>query len=72
MIAGAFRVPENADRKVSQLLEQGYEARILGVNRWNLTVVSYGSYQTRDEALRQLDSIQKNVAEDSWLLIQEF
>ena len=72
VIAGAFRVPENADRKVSQLLEQGYEARILGVNRWNLTVVSYGSYKTRDEALRQLDSIQKNVADDSWLLIQEF
>lgn len=72
VIAGAFRVPENADRKVSQLLKQGYEARILGVNRWNLTVVSYGSYGTRDEALRELDSIQKNVAEDSWLLIQEF
>ena len=72
VIAGAFRVPENADRKVAQLLEQGYEARILGVNRWNLTVVSYGSFETRDQALRQLDSIQKNVAEDSWLLIQEF
>ena len=57
---------------MSQLLEQGYEARILGVNRWNLTVVSYGSYKTRDEALRELDSIQKNVANDSWLLIQEF
>ena len=72
VIAGAFRVPENADRKVAQLLEQGYEARILGVNRWNLTVVSYGSFETRNEALRELDSIQKNVAEDSWLLIQEF
>jgi hypothetical protein len=72
VIAGAFRVPENAERKVSQLLEQGYQARILGVNRWNLTVVSYGSYETRGEALNELDSIQKNVAEDSWLLIQEF
>jgi len=72
VIAGAFRVPENADRKVGQLIEQGYEARILGVNRWNLTVVSYGSYKTRSEALGALDSIQKNVAEDSWLLIQEF
>lgn len=72
VIAGAFRIPENADRKVAQLLEQGYEARILGVNRWNLTVVSYGSYETRGEALRELDSIQKHVAKDSWLLIQEF
>lgn len=73
VIAGAFRVPENADRKVSQLQDQGYDdARILGVNRWNLTVVSYGSFKTRFEALKELDSIQKNVAEDSWLLIQEF
>jgi hypothetical protein len=42
------------------------------VNRWNLTVVSYGSYSTREEALKELDSIQKYVAEDSWMLIQEF
>jgi nucleoid DNA-binding protein len=72
VIAGAFRFPENADRKVNQLLNEGYEARILGVNRWNLTVVSYGSFSTRDEALKELDSIQKYVAKDSWLLIQEF
>jgi len=72
VIAGAFRFPENADRKVSQLLSEGYDAKILGVNRWNLTVVSYGSFSTRDEALKELDSIQKYVATDSWLLIQEF
>jgi hypothetical protein len=72
VIAGAFRYPDNAERKVNQLLDEGYEARILGVNRWNLTVVSYGSYKTREEALLELDSIQKYVAKDSWLLIQEF
>ena len=72
VIAGAFRNPDNADRKVNQLLNEGYDARILGVNRWNLTVVSYGSFKTREEALLELDSIQKYVAKDSWLLIQEF
>lgn len=72
VIAGAFRFPENADRKVNQLLNEGYDAQILGVNRWNLTVVSYGSYKTREEAILELDSIQKYVAKDSWLLIQEF
>ncbi len=72
VIAGAFRNPDNADRKVNQLLNEGYDARILGVNRWNLTVVSFGSYKTREEALLELDSIQKYVAKDSWLLIQEF
>ena len=72
VIAGAFRFPENADRKVNQLLQEGYDARILGVNKWNLTVVSYGSFSSRDEALENLSQIKKNVAKDSWLLIQEF
>lgn len=72
VIAGAFRFPQNADRKVKQLLQEGYDSRILGVNKWNLTVVSYGSFSTRDEALENLSEIRNNVAKDSWLLIQEF
>ncbi|MDH3322623.1 MAG: SPOR domain-containing protein [Flavobacteriaceae bacterium] len=72
VIAGAFRFPENADKKVKDLLDQGYDARILGVNKWNLTVVSYGSYTSREEAYEILSEIKSNVARDSWLLIQEF
>jgi len=72
VIAGAFRFPENANRKVNQLLQEGYDARILGVNKWNLTVVSFGSYADRDEAVENLSQIRKNVAKDSWLLIQDF
>lgn len=72
VIAGAFRFPENASRKVNQLLQDGYDARILGVNKWNLTVVSFGSYADRDEAVENLSQIRKNVAKDSWLLIQDF
>ena len=72
VIAGAFRFPENARRKVNQLKQEGFEARILGVNKWNLTVVSYGSFGSRDEALKNLSQIRKNVAKDSWLLIQEY
>lgn len=72
VIAGAFRFPENADRKLNQLLQEGYNARILGVNKWNLTVVSYGSFSSRNEALETLSQIKKNVAKDSWLLIQNF
>ncbi len=72
VIAGAFRFPENANRKVKQLLQQGYDARILGVNKWNLTVVSYGSYSSRHEAVENLRQIKNDVAKDSWLLVQEF
>ena len=72
VIAGAFRFPENANRKLNQLLQNGYDARILGVNKWNLTVVSYGSFSDRDDAVENLSEIRKNVAKDSWLLIQDF
>jgi len=72
VIAGAFRFPENADRKVNQLLRKGYDARILGVNKWNLSVVSYGSFATREEAYEHLANIKNNVEKDAWMLIQEF
>lgn len=72
VIAGAFRFPENADRKVNQLLGEGYNSRILGINKWNLSVVSYGSYSTEEEAREILTNIQGNIAKEAWLLIQEF
>lgn len=72
LIAGAFRFPENAVRKVNQLKAEGYDARILGINKWNLSVVSFESYSTREEAVKDLMNIQINVEKDAWLLIQEF
>ena len=72
VIAGAFRFPDNADRKVNQLLNEGYNSRILGINKWNLSVVSYGSYSTEEEAREILTNIQSNIAKEAWLLIQEF
>jgi cell division protein FtsN len=72
VIAGAFRYPQNAKRKVDQLKYKGYDARILGVNKWNLSVVSFGSFSTREEAVNHLRDIRVNVEKDVWLLIQEF
>ncbi|MEN8186687.1 MAG: SPOR domain-containing protein [Bacteroidota bacterium] len=73
VIAGAFRIPENADRKLSQLQSEGFEdARILGVNKWGLTVVSYGSYDTRDESYQVLHKIKEERNKESWLLVQKF
>ena len=72
VIAGAFRYPQNAKRKVDQLKFKGYDARILGVNKWNLSVVSFESFSTREEAIENLRDIKLNVEKDVWLLIQEF
>lgn len=72
IIAGAFREPQNADKKVAQLIKSGYDAQILGVNKWNLTQVSYGSFADKYDALKNLRVIKRTVSSDAWLLVQEF
>lgn len=71
VIAGAFREPQNAEKKVNQLLDKGYNAKILGINKWNLTQVSFDSYATKEEAIKNLRIIKKTVAKDAWLLVKE-
>lgn len=71
VIAGAFRVPENAERIVVRLKEEGYDARILGVNKWGLSVVSFNSYQTKEESEAGLEEIQQTKEKDAWILFQE-
>lgn len=72
VIAGAFRYPENADRMVKILKNQGFEnARILGVNQWGLTQVSFNSFDTRNEAMTTLSTVRKTMNEDAWLLVQD-
>ena len=71
VIAGAFRFPENAERKVQQLLALGFNARILGVNQWGLTQVSFESYNSNQEAREALVVIRQTIAEEAWLLIQD-
>ncbi len=71
VIAGAFRYPENATRQVITLKEQGYNARILGVNKWGLTQVAFDSFENRSSAYKQLLEVRKSVDETAWLLIQD-
>ncbi len=72
IIAGAFREVANADKKVNQLVEKGYDAQILNVNKWGLTQVVYSSYNSKTDALKNLRAIKSNVSSDAWLLVQEF
>lgn len=72
IVAGAFREPENAEKKLQQLIKNGYNARILGINKWNLTQVSYGSFHSKSEALNELKFIKKTESEDAWLLVKEY
>ncbi|NOR27824.1 MAG: hypothetical protein GQ540_04770 [Lutibacter sp.] len=72
IIAGAFREPANAEKKLQQLLQKGYNAKILGVNKWNLTQVAYESFNARSEAINTLNTIKKGDSKDAWLLVKEY
>lgn len=71
IVAGAFRVEENCDKKVAQLIEQGYKARKIGVNRYGLHQVAYSSHSDRIEALNALNSIRNSSNRDAWLLVKQ-
>lgn len=70
LIAGAFRVPENAEKKVGELRASGYKARLIGVNKYGLHQVVYSSHQSRREAITKLYQVKKE-NEGAWLLVQE-
>jgi hypothetical protein len=68
IIAGAFRIQENADKKVKQLRERGYDAAYIGVNSYGLHQVTYGSYENAEEALIFLKKIKHTESQDAWML----
>jgi hypothetical protein len=70
VVAGAFQFKENAEKKVKQLKKLGYEASILGINKWGLTEVTFASYSDRNDAINNLYRIQKTVSKDAWLLVK--
>ena len=72
VIAGAFRFPENAEKKLIQLKAEGYHARILGVNKWGFTIVSFDSYDSERDAINSLNSIKRKEDQKAWLLVQKF
>ena len=68
IIAGAFRVRENADKKIRQLRQQGFDAHYVGQNPFGLHQVAYSSYTDPKQALDSLRKIKRTVSEDAWLL----
>lgn len=70
VIAGAFQFPENAKKKVKQLKLKGYQAKIIGTNKWGLTQVAFKSFTNRKEAINALYKIKKAESKDAWLLVK--
>lgn len=70
IVAGAFRIEANSHKKVNQLQKLGYNARIIGVNKYGLHEVVYESYENRIEALQALRKIRRDHNRTSWLLVK--
>jgi nucleoid DNA-binding protein len=71
IIAGAFRVESNADKKIQQLREKGFTPALIGVNKYGLHQVAYESFQERLDALKNLRKIKNTQNPDAWLLVKE-
>jgi len=68
IIAGAFRIRENADKKVAQLQKEGYKARYIGANSFGLHQVAYASFSDDKAALKLYRKLKKGVSPDVWIL----
>lgn len=71
VVAGAFRIEENAVSRIDELKAKGYPARSLGVTKYGLHQVVYGSFQDKNDALNTLRHVQVSENSDAWLLTQE-
>lgn len=71
IIAGAFRVEENSDKKVEELRALGFKARTIGENKYGLHEVVYSSYENSQEALDALKAIRKEHNQEAWLLVKD-
>lgn len=71
IVAGAFKNAENAERKVAQLQAKGYDARIIGVNKWGLTQVVYASFNDKRIAINVLNKTKKVENKHAWLFVNE-
>lgn len=72
LVAGAFELLENANKRVIQLQSQGYNAVVLGKNKWGLTQVSFDSFETKSEAREVLSKLKEVGFNDAWLLVKKF
>lgn len=68
VVAGAFRDPANADKRVEQLKRKGFDAKRIGVNSFGLHNVAFSSFVDRDDATNELIKLRALGFDKAWLL----
>ncbi len=71
IVAGAFRIKANADKKVSLLKNKGYNAQRIEKNKYGLHQVLYASFSDVNESLVYLRKIKATESSEAWLLVSE-
>lgn len=71
IVAGAFRLEENAEKRVQELRQEGFKARQIGANKYGLYQVVYSSHEGRLDALKTLREVKASSNSGAWLLVQE-
>lgn len=69
IIAGAFRIEANAQKRIEELEKRGFQARLVGVNKYGLHQVAYSSFADVQEALAYLRKVKKEESKEAWLLV---
>lgn len=67
IIAGAFRISQNAENLVLNLKQKGYNASRLGLNEKGLNPVAFTSFINRNDAVSELRLIQRKENKDAWI-----
>ncbi|WP_371736640.1 SPOR domain-containing protein [Cellulophaga sp. HaHaR_3_176] len=67
VVAGAFKVKDNADKKINQLKSEGFNANYIGINKFGFHVVSFDSFTEVNEALNYLRTIKRTKSSDAWM-----
>ncbi len=68
IIAASFQDHANADKYVSELKQKGYDASIVGTNKYNHYRVSYNGYDVLNLANQKLALIRKEENPKAWIL----
>ncbi|GEM56221.1 sporulation protein [Flavobacterium branchiophilum] len=70
IMAGSFKNDENAQKKYNQLIQDGYQAKVLPVNEHGLIPVVYGSFSSYSDAKTVLNEVQNKENPEAWILIK--
>ena len=67
VVAGAFRDPANAEKRVAQLKRKGFDAKRIGVNKYGLHNVAFSSFVERNDAINDLNRMRALGFDQAWL-----